>query len=74
MTYNGWKNRATWNVALWISNDAYLAAEAACSHCYSDLVDTLRDMDITETPDKVAYNDTGLDIPRLDDLIKELGQ
>jgi hypothetical protein len=36
--YNGWKNRATWNVALWLGNDEglYLAAveyvDASCGH------------------------------------------
>lgn len=32
-TYNGWKNRATWNVALWLGNDEGM---------YLDAVETVR--------------------------------
>lgn len=28
MSYEGWKNRATWNVALWIANDEALYTKA----------------------------------------------
>lgn len=72
MSYNGWKNHATWNVALWIGNDEPLYRTALDCGCYLDLVDILRMSGSTETPDGVAWNDSGLDIPRLDELIEEL--
>ena len=87
-TYNGWKNHATWNVALWIGNDEGLYRSAKEAGTYTSFRDQLRDYDghresmhpgtdrtfrITlETPDGVSWNDSGLDLDALDDLIAEL--
>ncbi len=70
--YNGWKNRQTWNVALWLSNDEGLYRLAKEHHSYAELIETLREGGVTETPDQVAYNDSGLDITALDELLAEL--
>ena len=74
--YNGWKNRQTWNVALWIGNDLalYEAARvfATYEEPYKQLVADLRGVGVTETPDGVAYNDSGLDIEALDAMMREL--
>ena len=81
--YNGWKNRETWNVALWIQNDEGLYSLALECADYKEFQQTLRESAVDggtyvggaialETPDQVAWNDSGLDIPRLDEMIQEL--
>jgi hypothetical protein len=70
--YNGWKNHATWNVALWIDNDEGLYRFALECLNYAIFRDELREMGTTETPDGVAYNDSGLDTDELDAMLTEL--
>lgn len=70
--YNGWTNRATWNVALWLGNDEELYRIAQKSQSYEELVDTLRGLDITHTPDGVAYASPYVSHRELDEMLKEL--
>jgi hypothetical protein len=79
-TYNGWKNYETWNVALWIGNDAGLYSISKGHTSYRGFVKGMRDImedngvvDLIyiETPDGVAWNDSGLDYDRLDEMIRE---
>ena len=75
-TYNGWANYETWNVALWIQNDEGLYNWARefrhRAHPYADFAMALREIDVIETPDEVAYNDSGLDHDELDAMMAEL--
>ena len=79
--YNGWKNYETWNVALWIGNDEGLynmALEYTEQHkddgcgVYKGFVEGLREVGSLQTPDSVAWNDSGLDYPKLDEMMTEL--
>lgn len=72
--YNGFTNYETWNVALWIGNDEFLYNEARRfrSRGYSELVEHLRALGITETPDKVSLLDSGLDRHELNQLLEDL--
>ena len=70
--YNGWRNHATWNVALWLQNDEGLYNFAKPFHDYATFRDALRRMGNLETDDKVAYNDSGLDIEALDEIIRDI--
>jgi hypothetical protein len=93
MSYNGWKNWETWNVALWINNDEGLYNMALEFSSYKAFRESLRELetegcDVTlrhsggggtykspsiayETPDGVAWNDSALDVDRLDEMLKE---
>ena len=74
MTYNGWKNYETWNVVLWLGNDEGLYNLAREMRTYKALQDDLRELNITETPDGVAYNDSGLDLDALEEVVVEMAE
>jgi len=83
-TYNGWKNHATWNVALWIGNDEGLYNLAKDCNDYRMFQDTMSELALWnptdgndrkigfQTPDGVSWNDSGLDVDSLDEMILEL--
>jgi uncharacterized protein (DUF1810 family) len=77
-TYNGWKNRQTWNCALWINGEEPL---------YRAAVDFMRTykgrapymafieanwMTGSRTPDNIAWDGSRLDYKALNDMMREL--
>lgn len=71
-TYHGWKNRATWNVALWLGNDEDLYRLSRRFVNYKDLAEHLRlNYDLTGTPDGVRYDDEELDTYALDEWLMD---
>jgi hypothetical protein len=74
-TYNGWANYQTWNVVLWISNDENLYSLARQCISYDHFKILLREIFTSslafETPDGVAWNDSGVNLPELQDFWSE---
>jgi hypothetical protein len=69
--YNGFKNYETWNVVLWIDNDEGLYSIAKSCRTYTEFVEEMRELGSIETGDSVAWNDSGLDIQKLNDIFEE---
>ena len=75
--YNGWKNRQTWNIALWINNDESLYRIAtgyvkqAKRISYISFV-KYAGLQGTCTPDRIKFDGSRLDYKALTEMLKEL--
>ena len=76
-TYNGWRNRETWNVALWLSNDFPTYNAVRAYRTYPQPFQSFRDdlrkgmLKCTTTGAGVRLWDRSLDIEALNEMIQE---
>lgn len=63
ISYNGWENYETWNVALWIQNDESLYHLASECGDYETLVNRLyEDYGVRETKDGIKFADPKVNV------------
>ena len=66
ISYNGWQNYETWNVALWLQNDEVLYNIASYCGCYEDFVNEVNEGGIDNaTLDGVKFADPKINIVQL---------
>ena len=74
-TYNGYTNYQTWNVCLWISKDELLYSLAKQCNSYAHFKILMREIFENnlgfETPDNVAWNDSGVNLAELQEFWSE---
>ena len=78
MTYEGWKNRSTWNVSLWLNNEYSIYTEAVAfmkdykgKRPYIDFC-TDSGLDSQKTPDNIKWISGELDYEALNAMMTEL--
>jgi hypothetical protein len=78
-SYNGWKNRKTWNVSLWINNDYGLYSmakefktEYKGKAIYKDFAKYLNECGVYKTNDGVSFTDHQLSRRELNNMLNEL--
>jgi len=70
ISYNGWENYETWNVALWINNDESLYHLAMEAGSYEDFVASLPEG--ASTGDGVRYDDPKVNVIQLNSDVFDL--
>ena len=73
--YNGWKNKETWNIALWLENDEsmyYCMVAYARRHAHPTYRGFIVHTDLygQQTPDGYRYDSARLDYKALTELIR----
>jgi hypothetical protein len=64
ISYNGWENFETWNVALWLQNDEGLYNLACASGNYENFLNEIYGF-LKKTPDGVSYTDPKVNVIQL---------
>ena len=81
-TYNGWTNRATWNVALWIGNDEFLYKTAlACVEYkeqnelpYDKFIRCMLNVSNDTTGDNIRWDDDTINRDEINNMMLELAE